>query len=275
MALTNELVEASGQYGLRADKLGGATTLLSLLAVRRRVDRDGVSAEEAALDVVREAVDAWRDQRGRLILRSALGFDRGTVRGRTTRLDHLATDLNADLDEHEPRKKRVHDTLLDEIFTSRLAPDLAATLLAVERRSRRSRKPLVLAGAILLLLAAVLVAFLLLRPDGDDDAAGLVFEPIPQRCSIDVCNSEPAAIEARTAGFALGGIVDVVIIAPNGQDANDLGGAYAYNAELVVDDNGSFTWRYWWDAGMAPGIYRVRITDRETGKVTEATFELF
>jgi hypothetical protein len=47
---------------------------------------DALSLPETAMHVVRERVDAWPDQRGRAILRSALGFDHGTQRGRPSDL---------------------------------------------------------------------------------------------------------------------------------------------------------------------------------------------
>jgi hypothetical protein len=42
-----------------------------------------------------------------------------------------------------------------------------------------------------------------------------------------------------------------------------------------VDDDGSFTWLYWWDPGMEIGTYHVRVTDQATGQSVEADLEFF
>ncbi len=270
--LAGELIAASGHYGLGAPKLNKAPTLLALQDVRRTMDQDHLTAEESALHLIQERVDAWPDDRARAILRSALGFDHATARGRTNRLDLTAIDLNA---KAPTRKQEVTADFLDTIFTSRLARDLATELLAAERNSSGSRvRPLVLVVAGVLLLGVVaLGALLIARDDGQGD--DLIFRPVPQRCSIEVCNTEASAIEARTGGFTGGDFVNVLIVVPSGENANDLGGVYAYQDELAVDDDGSFTWRYWWDPGMATGTYEVRITDLASGQFVDTSFEFF
>lgn len=267
-ALAAELIEASGHYGLRADKLGNATTLLGLSAVRRQADRVGLTVPEAALAVVRETVEAWPDARGRAILRSALGFDHGTERGRPNRLGLLAGQLN----DAQPAGRKFDASYLDSAFTSRLARDLAAALLATEPPARRRRTALAVGTAAVLLIG--LVVFVLLAGGGTADEPGeLTFQPVPQRCSIDVCRSQASAVRAITGGFTPGGRVDVTIFTPSGEDALALGGPYAYRSPLEVNDEGAFWWQYWWDPGMETGAYRVRITDRATGRSVEASFE--
>jgi hypothetical protein len=281
--LANELIEASGQYGLRADKLEKAETLLVLSAVRERANRAGLPLPDAALEVVRETVDTWSDDRGRVILRSALGFDHGTVRSRPSRLDLLAAQLETvrTPDRARTSKEKLDGALLDTMFVSRLARDLAAELFADdrriaeaetpadERRSTKARTPLVLGLSIGVLVVLGVAAFLLLRRDD------LMFQPVPSRCSIDVCRDEARAVEAQTRGFTPGGVVEVEIFTPLGENANDLGGVYGYTNELQVDDEGSFTWRYWWDEGMEIGVYRVLITDKTSNESVEAEFEFF
>jgi hypothetical protein len=61
-----------------------------------------------------------------------------------------------------------------------------------------------------------------------------------------VRRDEARAIEAQTEGFTPGGAVEVEIFTPSGENANDLGGVCGYTNELHVDDQGGFTWRYWW-----------------------------
>jgi hypothetical protein len=282
-ALTGELIEASGHYGLRAEKLHKADTLLSLSAVRQRAGRDALSPQEAAIRVVREKVDAWPDERGRAILRVALGFDHTTVRGRPNRLGLLAAEVN----KTQPEGNKLSGVHLDAHFTERLVPDLALALLGDERSLQTSGRPAdelgpsgsrkwLLMGGILALALLGLVVFLVLRNSHPpDEASELVFRPVPERCSIDFCRDEARAVEAQTDGFTPGNFVNVEIFTPSGDNANDLGEIYAYNNQLPVDDNGEFVWRYWWDPGMEIGVYHVRITDEATEESVEEDFEFY
>ncbi len=269
--LASELVTASGNFGLRADKLDKSDTLLGLRAVREEASHKGLTTAQAALEVVREAVDGWPDKRGRLILRAALGFDHGTARGRSTRLDLLMLDLS----NASPRQETVTVDSLDTLFTHRLAYDLATSMIKNDRSiAGRSRSPWILCGAAAASLLVGLGIFLVLRGEAQPEPdGGLVFLPIPAQCSIEDCNSENTAILARTGGFTPSGSVSVEIFAPSGTNANDLGGVYGYNDELAVNEQGSFTWRYWWDPGMKVGVYRVRVADQSTGQAVEAAFE--
>jgi hypothetical protein len=91
------------------------------------------------------------------------------------RLDLLASELNA----AQTPAGDVDGELLDTMFTSRLAPHLASELLSGERRTHKARLLLVIGGVVALVLLAGLVAFLLLQQDG------LMFQPVPSRCSIE------------------------------------------------------------------------------------------
>ena len=149
-ALAAEIIEVSGNYGFRADRLDKAPLLLQLSSLDAAA---GADRQLQALQLVRSIVNGWSDAKGREILLAALGFEHALERGRPRRLDLLAAELNA----REAPTGTLGGALLDTTFTSRLAPDLAAALLHTEEPNGRGRSRWRLAALLVLLLLAILV----------------------------------------------------------------------------------------------------------------------
>jgi hypothetical protein len=168
VALAAELVEASGNYGLRPEKLSKAEALPGLSAVRERIDRDDLSQAVAAVQLVRKTVDAGPDERGRAIcvqhwLRPAMAVN-GAVRTvwacsrrNSTRGRRRATLWTAPTSTH----------------TSRRAWRPTWPVCCLRVRDVQVGVGLLVVGAAVV-LAVGIVIFLFMRNDG------LVFAPVPE-----------------------------------------------------------------------------------------------
>ncbi len=257
-----ELLRLSGQRGLTIQQLSTSTAVCE--ALDGRLGRTGTDEEryQELVGILQE----WPQEAERRILQ--VGFAVAPSiggRGRRARFGVLAGQLD---DEHPGRQEadfeQTNENNLDYRFTDQLLVELALLLASALARPSESqgvqrsgigRWPMYLALAAF--AVAVATAAALISRRGDD---GPTFAVVPSSCSIEVCNSEATAFRGESSGFEPGEVVSVLILTPSGVDANELGGVYGYRNELVAEEDGSVTWRYWWDPGMEVGEYHTIIS---------------